>query len=151
MAQLSVNSWPNITSSHVCMEDGGGNGRIFIFGKRTTKHNEFWKFVDGRFRHLDLGTTLANTCFYSRTAVMGRGGWPWSKCLRHFLPKYWVNIWIKLHCTTLSCTVLHKTWLLSSICAVATPMDPWEIVSIEGKKKSFHGSVEGQINGVEWY
>ena len=28
-------------------------------------------FGDGRFRHLDLGTTSANTCMYSWTAVRG--------------------------------------------------------------------------------
>ena len=28
-------------------------------------------FGDGRFKHLDLGTTSANTCFYPRTAVSG--------------------------------------------------------------------------------
>ena len=41
------------------MEDGGGNS-----GK-----SGFRKFGGGRFKHLDLGTTSADTSFYPRTAV----------------------------------------------------------------------------------
>ena len=47
------------------MEDGGGNSGKFGLGLRTNKYYKFWKFGDGTFRHFDLGTTSANTCFYS--------------------------------------------------------------------------------------
>ena len=40
------------------MEDCGGNGGKSGFRKRTTKYYQFWKFGDGRFRHLDLGTLV---------------------------------------------------------------------------------------------
>ena len=71
MAQLSMNPQPNITSYHVCMEDGGGNGGKLVVKYRTTKCYQFWKFGDGRFRPLDLGTTSANYCLNSWTAVWG--------------------------------------------------------------------------------
>ena len=70
MTQRSMNHRPNITSYQVCMEDGGGNGGKSGFRQRTTKYYQFWKFGDGKFKHLDLGTTSANTCFYPWTAVM---------------------------------------------------------------------------------
>ena len=70
-SQLSMNPRPNITSYHVCMEDGGGNGGKLEGG--TTKYYQFWKFGDGRFRHLDLGTTSANSCLYSWTTVAFTG------------------------------------------------------------------------------
>ena len=40
-----------------------------LHGRRWRKY-QFWKFGDGRYKHLDLGTTSANSCFYPRTAVV---------------------------------------------------------------------------------
>ena len=56
--------WPYITSYPVWIEDGGGNGGKSGFGLRISKYYQFWKFGDGRHRHLDLGATSANTYFY---------------------------------------------------------------------------------------
>ena len=42
----------------------------------VTKYYQFWKFGENRYRHLDLGTTLANTWFYSWAAV----GWVCYQC-----------------------------------------------------------------------
>ena len=67
--KMGQNPRPNITRYQVCMEDGGGNGGKSGFRQRTTKYYQFWKFGDGRFKHFDLGTTSANSCFYPRTAV----------------------------------------------------------------------------------
>ena len=39
-----------------------------------TKYYYFWKFGDGRLRRLNFGTTSADTCFYSWTAV---APWDW--------------------------------------------------------------------------
>ena len=55
------------------------------------KYYQFWKFQDGRFRHLDLGTTWANTCFYSWTAVASR----WRVCYQLGLPRL-VNLVVAL-------------------------------------------------------
>ena len=38
-------------------------------GREPPNITSFWKFGDGRVRHFNLGTTSANTCFYSWTAV----------------------------------------------------------------------------------
>ena len=68
--QRFINLRPNITSYQVCMEDCGGNGGKSEFRQRTTKYYQFQKFGEGRIKHLDLGTTSANTCFYPQTAVV---------------------------------------------------------------------------------
>ena len=50
--QVSMNPRPNIISYQVCMEEGGGKRGEFAGG---SKYYQFWKFGDGRMRHLGLG------------------------------------------------------------------------------------------------
>ena len=68
ITQLSMNPRSNYINYHVCMEDGGGNGGKLGYGGNP-KYYQFWKFGDRWFRHLDLGTTAANSCLYSWTTV----------------------------------------------------------------------------------
>ena len=56
-AQVSMNPRPNIISYQVCIEDGGRKRGELAGGSGTTKYYQFWKFGDGRMRHLTLGTT----------------------------------------------------------------------------------------------
>ena len=56
-SQVSMNPRPNIISYQVCIEDGGGKRGELAGGSGTTKYYQYWKFGDGRMRHLALGAT----------------------------------------------------------------------------------------------
>ena len=66
----SVTIWRNVNAASFFAPDNGTYLWSWILIYRTTKYYKFWKFGDGRFKHLDLGMTSANTCFYPRTAVI---------------------------------------------------------------------------------